>query len=284
MLYQLSHVRGPPPEIAAVATPPSGYPASRGGSPDGQHDSGAATPTATSRPSLRETWPLHRSDALLFLLMFAGLTAHLVRVGWLLTGPLEDSALVQADEDVSQWFADGRTPQLDDWATAERCSPTRSSRSSSPPSSPESCSPCGATWREPLMVAIPLILEASVFITVTWIVGRPRPDAPRLEESPVDSSFFQRTAAAAAYHAHPVVVVFWRSEHLEHGGSRRLVAVIPVTRLPGRFFCLPGMHYLTTARRRRAARPGQRVRRVAGAAPPPGASNDVSLTLVVLLP
>ena len=42
-------------------------------------------------------------------------------------------------------------------------------------------------WLEPLVVAVPLIVEAAAFITITFIVRRPRPDVPRLEGSPVDS-------------------------------------------------------------------------------------------------
>ena len=72
----------------------------------------------TDRPPLRDTWPLQRGDVLLFIVLFAGLTAVWSGVGWLLTGPLEGSALVRADQDIAEWFVDQRTPARDDWATA----------------------------------------------------------------------------------------------------------------------------------------------------------------------
>ena len=205
---------------------------------------GAVTPAATSRPSLRETWPLQRSDALLFLLMFAGLTAIWSGVGWLLTGPLEDSALVHADEDVSQWFADGRTPQLDDWATAGAMLADTFVKIIVTALVAGIMLAVWRSWREPLMVAIPLILEASVFITVTWIVGRPRPDVPRLEESPVDSSFPSgHTAAAAAYSA-IAVVVFWRFRNI-WARTAVVVLVVAIPVIVGWARVYAGMHYLT---------------------------------------
>ena len=100
------------------------------------------------------------------------------------------------------------------------------------------------SWREPLMVAIPLILEASVFITVTWIVGRPRPDVPRLEESPVDSSFPSgHTAAAAAYSA-IAVVVFWRFRNV-WVRTAVVVLVVAIPIIVGGARVYAGMHYLT---------------------------------------
>ena len=163
--------------------------------------------SVSERPPLRETWPLRRSDALLFLAVFAGLTAIWSGIGLLLTGPLEDSALVQMDQDVSQWFADRRTPALDDWADS-RCAARRHDRQdhrhghrrrdhagglavlagAADGGAGRSC------WRR------------RCSSPTTWIVGRPRPDVARLEESPVDSSFPSgHTAAAAAYGA--IVVV-----------------------------------------------------------------------------
>ena len=129
----------------------------------------------TDRPPLRATWPLQRRDAPLFLALFVGLTLVWSGMGWLLTGPLEDSALIRADQDVSQWFADRRTPTLDDWATAGAMLADTFVKIIVTAVIAGIMLAVWRNWREPLMVAIPLILEASVFITVTWIVGRPAP-------------------------------------------------------------------------------------------------------------
>jgi undecaprenyl-diphosphatase len=69
-------------------------------------------------------------------------------------------------------------------------------------------------WTEPMMLVLPLVLEASVFITVTWLVRRPRPDVPRLEGSPVDSSFPSGHVAAAAVYGALAVVVAWHTRKI----------------------------------------------------------------------
>jgi undecaprenyl-diphosphatase len=99
-------------------------------------------------------------------------------------------------------------------------------------------------WLEPLMVVVPLILEAMTFITVTWLVGRPRPDVPHLDTSPVGSSYPSgHTAAAVAYSA-IAVVIFW---HTRRTWIRALVvtiaAIVPV--LVGVSRLYRGMHFFT---------------------------------------
>ena len=99
-------------------------------------------------------------------------------------------------------------------------------------------------WRDPLMVAVPLILEASVFITVTWIVGRSRPDVERLDSSPVGSSFPSGHVAAAAAYGAIAVVVFQRVRN----GWVRAITVVVVIALPiivGLSRAYRGMHYMT---------------------------------------
>src|SRR5262249_27083700 len=62
-------------------------------------------------------------------------------------------------------------------------------------------------WYEALVVAVSLILEAMVFITTTWIVGRSRPPVPHLDSSPVGSSFPSGHVAAAVCYAAIAIVV-----------------------------------------------------------------------------
>ncbi|MFN0027049.1 MAG: phosphatase PAP2 family protein [Acidimicrobiales bacterium] len=78
-------------------------------------------------------------------------------------------------------------------------------------------------WHEPLLLALSLILEAAVFITVTTIVQRPRPDVPKLEQSPIDSSFPSGHTAAAAVYSALAVIVFW---HCRHRVWRTLAVVV----------------------------------------------------------
>ena len=198
----------------------------------------------TERPPLGDTWPLRRFDVVVLVALFAGLTAVWTGVGLLFTGPLEDSALVRADQDVSEWFVDRRTPMLDDWATAGALLADTFVKIIVTALIAGIMLAVWRNWRDPLMVAIPLVLEASVFITVTWLVGRPRPDVPRLEDSPVASSFPSgHTAAAAAYSA-IAVVVFWRFRNVwVRAAVVVLVVAIPIIVGVARVYA--GMHYLT---------------------------------------
>ena len=83
-----------------------------------------------------------------------------------------------------------------------------------------------------------------MFARAEWIVGRPRPDVVRLENSPVDSSFPSGHVAAAAVYGAFAVVVFW------HTTSRvaRAVAVAAVLAIVGivawaRLY--QGMHFVS---------------------------------------
>ncbi len=99
-------------------------------------------------------------------------------------------------------------------------------------------------WHEPLLLAVSLMLEAAVFITVTTIVQRPRPDVPKLEQSPIDSSFPSGHTAAAAVYSALAVIVFW---HCRNRAWRALavVASVLVPAAVGAARAYAGMHAVT---------------------------------------
>lgn len=99
-------------------------------------------------------------------------------------------------------------------------------------------------WFEPLVIAVSLIVEAMIFMTVTLIVGRPRPDVPRLDGSPVSSSFPSGHVAAAACYGAMAVVVFWHTRRVWlRALAVLLTLVVPV--IVGLARMYRGMHYLT---------------------------------------
>ena len=99
-------------------------------------------------------------------------------------------------------------------------------------------------WFEPVFLVVSLVIEAAAFIVVTTVVGRDRPDVPRLDSSPVGSSFPSGHVAAAAAYAAIAVVVFW---HTRKRWARILVVLVavlvPVIVALSRMY--RGMHFLS---------------------------------------
>ena len=100
------------------------------------------------------------------------------------------------------------------------------------------------SWRPPVFICMATLLEGAVFITVTWLVARPRPDVVRLEDVTVSSSFPSGHAGAAAAYAAIAVVAF---QHTRATWIRALTivlaAAVPV--IVGWARMYRGAHYLT---------------------------------------
>ncbi len=183
---------------------------------------------------------LRWSDLGLFLCCYALLVAVWFAIG---KAVVNSSAITNLDESVADWFVDQRTPDLD---TATKWGSGLA----------DTFVKIGVTallaiamrvawkrWREPLMMVVPLVLEAAAFITVTYMIARPRPDDP-LETSPVNSSFPSGHVAAAAAYGALVIIVFW---HTRTFWIRALVVIvsvlIPVVVGVSRMY--RGMHFLS---------------------------------------
>ncbi|HEX4982730.1 MAG TPA: phosphatase PAP2 family protein, partial [Ilumatobacteraceae bacterium] len=199
---------------------------------------------ATDQPErLRDTWPLRWRDAGLLLACYLGFTAIWWAVGWTIVES-GDSGIARADQRLAEWFVEQRTPALDDWSLAG------SWLAETIIKIVVTAIICGVLlwvvkrWLEALVVAVPLIIEAMVFISVTWLVERPRPDVEQVDASPVDTGFPSGHAAAAACYAAIVIVVFW---HTRKRWIRALAVVfaaaVPIIVGVARMY--RGMHYLT---------------------------------------
>ena len=190
------------------------------------------------------SWPLERRDGFVLAGWFVALVAVWWAVGALLTGPLDGSGFVAADEDVSRWFAERRTPLQDDLANAGSLLSDTLVKIVVTAIIVAVVMAVWRSWRDAVMIVLPLVLEASTFIVATWLVGRPRPDVPRLEESPVDSSWPSGHVAAATAYAAIAVVVFWRVEN-KVVRAITVVLVIAVPVIVGWARTYAGMHHLT---------------------------------------
>ena len=161
------------------------------------------------KPRLRDTWILRKQEAITFGILFVGMSAIWFAFGWLLTHPLKDSWIVRTDESIAEWFVDQRTPTLNSLSFIGSMLSDTLVKIVVTAIAAVVMLKVWKRWLEPLVVCMSLILEALCFITVTTLVGRPRPDVQHLDTSPVGSSYPSgHTAAAVAYSA-IIVVLFW---------------------------------------------------------------------------
>jgi membrane-associated phospholipid phosphatase len=184
---------------------------------------------------------IRRVDVGIFFGAYALLT-----VVWYLLGRaiLSVDSVVSIDTDISQWFARHRTPRLNDLTSIGSALSATTVKVAVTLVITLVMYFVWHSWLEPAVVVLPLVLEAMVFISVTWMVGRPRPDVSRLEMSPVDSSFPSGHAAAAMVYSAFAIVVFW---HTKRFWIRIMVSVvvISVALTVGLSRLYRGMHHLT---------------------------------------
>jgi membrane-associated phospholipid phosphatase len=197
-----------------------------------------------SEPRLRETWLVRKHEAMVLGILYATFTAVWFFVGWLLTHSLKSSWLVHTDQSISRWFVSRRTPTMNSLTFVGSMMADTMVKIAVTAVVAIVMLIVWKRWLEPLMVVVPLALEALTFITVTTLVGRPRPSVPRLETSAVGSSFPSGHMGAAVVYSGIIVVVFW---HTRRQWIRMLAAAIAVL-IPafvGFSRIYRGMHYLT---------------------------------------
>jgi undecaprenyl-diphosphatase len=200
---------------------------------------------ATTRTSwLWTTWPLDRRDWLRLGIGLGVVIGAFAAVGWLYTDLLAPNWVTAFDDDVAQWFVDTRTDRRSDiahWGVMLA----------------ETHIKIGITcvavvvmiavwrrWHEAAFLAVSLIVEATAFIVITFIVGRARPAVPRLLDSPVDSSYPSGHVAAATVYGAFVVIVFWHNRNVwVRGGACAACALIVVAVGMARMY--QGMHHFT---------------------------------------
>jgi len=221
-----------------------------GGDAQRAHDGTAVEPFEAddrSRRRLRDvndTWPLSWGDGAKFVGVYAVMCGVWIAVGLAITHSSSHSWMLRTDQHIEVWLSQHRTPTLNTLTfigseladTVVKIAVTFLAALG--------MLLAWRRWKEPLFVVAALILEASVFITTTWTVGRPRPNVPRLESSPVGSSFPSGHVAAAVVYSAIAVVVFW---HTRKRWARVLaVCVVTFIVLAAGFSRMyRGMHHLS---------------------------------------
>jgi len=177
-------------------------------------------------------------------LAYLALTAVWAGLGLLLTGPLAGTWVGPLDRDVAGWLVGRRTPLLDGWSQVGSMLAETMVKVIVTAVIAVVMLLVWRSWREPFLVGVALIMEAAVFITVTTLVARPRPDVPALEEVSVGTSFPSGHAAAAAAYGAVTIVIFERTRNVwVRTITIALVVAVPVIVGISRMY--RGVHYLT---------------------------------------
>jgi membrane-associated phospholipid phosphatase len=219
-------------------------------SPPAPHEPIAGSPAPRRRDAVSppraglRRFPLHWPDVGRLALASATFSVLGIAIGELITQPLRHTWLGRSDESLERWLADHRTPWMNSATFVGSELADTVVKIAVTVVVALAMLAVWRRWLEPLMVALALIVEASAFITITWVVGRPRPAVPRLEASAVGTSFPSGHTAAAAVYGGIVVVLFW---HTRRRWLRvfSVAVVVLVTALAGFSRMYRGMHHLS---------------------------------------
>ena len=193
---------------------------------------------------LRDTWVLRKHELARLGIIYVAFSAAWFVVGLLLTHPLKNSFIIHADNSIERWFVRQRTPGLNSLSFGASMLSDTVVKTVVTAVVAIVMLIVWKRWLEPLVVVVALILEALCFITITTLVGRPRPNIPRLDTSPVGSSYPSGHTGAAVVYSAIVVVLFWHTRRRWiRALSVAVAAILPLCVALARMY--RGMHHLT---------------------------------------
>lgn len=163
------------------------------------------------RSWFRSTWPVHRHQWLQFGVALVVCVGVFTVIGFVMTDWLAPNAITRFDVDLAERMASNRTPFKDDLAQWGAFIASTTVKIGVTSVFAIVAIIVWRRWHETVFLAFTLIFEATTFIIVTFLVSRPRPDVPRLEDSPVNSSYPSGHVAAATVYGAFVVIVFWHT-------------------------------------------------------------------------
>jgi membrane-associated phospholipid phosphatase len=189
-----------------------------------------------------------RPDALRLIGGAVAVYALLAGTGLLITRVLVDGPVGRWDKDVSHWFFDRRTSQLNDWTHVG------SMLSDTPVAiAVTAVLVIGlrlwlGRWRESAAILLSIVGELTIFVLVTATVHRQRPTVPHLDPAPPTSSFPSgHVGAAVALYVGLAVIVLTitRGSASRPGfvGMSVLLCLVPVIVALSRIY--RGMHFAT---------------------------------------
>ncbi len=170
----------------------------------------------------------YRASLFVMLLGYALLTVIMLGIGLLLTHAL-DGSVGRWDEHVNEYFARHRTDTLNEitkFATAAfNTIPVVLGASLV-----VGILAVRRRWSEAAFLTLALVLEITVFLSVTFVVARPRPAVHRLNSTPATSSFPSGHTAAATvlFMGIALIVACCTRKTLARAGSALLAGIVAV--------------------------------------------------------
>jgi membrane-associated phospholipid phosphatase len=188
-------------------------------------------------------WPLGRRAWKFATAAYLTILIPTTALGLLVVHGLEDGAFGRADVRISQWFADRRTPTLND--VAHTVSFASDSVIVIPVCAVLLVAFAFRRWHEAILVIGALLYEKAIFLPATFIADRERPPVGQLAGDPPSSSFFSgHIAAAVAFYFGLYIVVRWHSESRAVRRAAAIVAALAVVAV-ALSRMIEGMHYLS---------------------------------------
>lgn len=172
------------------------------------------------------------------------LAVMIVGLGLLLTHVLLPSGLGRLDLSVSQWFVAQRTPTLD---TVTMVGSELGSTGAIVGVAVVAviAFAIGRYWRQVGFIACALSLEFAVFLTATFLIDRNRPAVPRLDPSPVTSSYPSGHAAASLTLWLAVAIAVTSTVRSAFVRALAWIVAVAVPIVVGLSRVYRGMHHLT---------------------------------------
>jgi membrane-associated phospholipid phosphatase len=191
-----------------------------------EHRASLLAPRSSSPSEVREESPI-RGALIITAIGYVALTAIMLAIGVLLTHVLQHS-VGRWDEHVNHWFAARRTTAWND-VTAVATSAINTVPVVLAAAVIVGVLSLRRRWREAAFLTLALVLEITVFLSVTFVIARPRPHVARLNSTPSTSSYPSgHTAAATVLFVGGVLIVYCCT----HNTLARVLSVVAAVLAP----------------------------------------------------
>lgn len=199
----------------------------------------------SGRRDLRASWPLRTASFRVVGWCWLALFSTVTAVGLLIVHVLDDGPVGRLDRATAVYLEGNRTSL---WNQMAQVGAGLADAYTLTPAVAVLCVVFVLRfrrWQDAVVLGFGLLVEKSVFIGATYLVGRERPPVLQLDGHPPTSSYPSgHVAAAVVSYGAIAVIVGWHSRsRLVRSGFRYLAGLAPATVAVSRLYL--GMHHLT---------------------------------------